>query len=208
MGRDLHWYVLPKNIEHQPDKQLCFNYEFEKDEDEIEREVYEKVTGKSSEPDLEKKEGETLMEYTRRLNQHKKDVQCTAWRVINNDENQYDWCPKCHLFAQGIYNNPLIIAQEHIGHSYSSPYWTSKWNIKDMYIGSSEGEFLRLFGLDKYYRQIDTYDVERAMEHITDLGEPLRTSDKEACEETMRVLTFLDKWTERDDVIVIMEDEI
>lgn len=131
-----------------------------------------------------------------------------AWDCINNYDGKHDWCAKCHMFVRGIYDNPLVIAHEHIGHSYSSPYWWSKWNIKDMYLGSADDEFVRLFNPQIHYGVIDNEDVRNAIEKVADLGEPLRTSDKEACEETMRVLNFLDEWTQKEDVFVIMEDEL
>lgn len=208
MGRDLNWYVLPKNIEHQSDKLLCFNYEFQKDECDIENDVSEKLLGEtSSDYEWHRLDGESGIEFVRRLNKFKKERLRMVWDCINNYEGQHDWCPKCHLFARGVYDSPLVIANEHIGHSFSSPYWWSKWNIKDMYIGSSNTYFVGLFNPNILYREIDNDDVCNAMEQISDLGEPLRTSDKEACEETMRVLNFLDKWTKCDDVIVIVEDE-
>ena len=208
MGRDLNWYVLPKNIEHQPEKLLCFNYEFQKDENEIEKDVSDKLLGEtSSEYDWHRLDGESGIEFIRRINQLKKERRSMVWDCINNYDGNHDWCAKCHLFARGVYDSPLVIAQEHIGHSYSSPYWSSNWNIKDMYIGSSNGEFVRLFNPDILYREIDNEDVRDAIEQVSDLGEPLRTSDKEAYEETMRVLNFLDEWTQKEDVYVIMEDE-
>jgi hypothetical protein len=57
------------------------------------------------------------------------------------------------------------------------------------------------------YRQIESSDVQSARRTIHELGEPFRSSDKEAYEETMEILNFLDTWTQMDDVIVIMEDE-
>jgi hypothetical protein len=29
MGHDLYWYVLPRAIEHDTTKELCFQYEYE-----------------------------------------------------------------------------------------------------------------------------------------------------------------------------------
>jgi hypothetical protein len=208
MGRDLNWYVLPKIIVHQSDKHLCFNYEFEKDKHEIEKDVYEKITGTTLTKCDWPSHSETGIEFIRRRNQQKKDIDSISWDCINNYDGKHDWCAKCHMFVCGIYDNPLVIAHEHIGHSYSSPYWLSEWSIKDMYLGSSHDEFVRLFKPQMYYRVIDNEDVRNAIEKVDDLGEPLRTSDKEACEETMRVLYFLDEWTQKEDVYVIMEDEI
>lgn len=210
MGRDLSWYVIPKNIEHDKTKKICLDYEFQGDEEDVKAEVYEKVTGESPLFDYEHREGETTREYYARKNAFEDNVDKIVYEYINDwDEKHKDeWCPKCHMFAKGLYAASVVLAETSIHHSYSSLYWRSKWNIKDMYLGSSETEFVRLFRDDYYYREITSYDVERAIEQIKDLGVPKRNSDIEACDETMSVLNFLKQWTEREDVIVIMEDEL
>lgn len=210
MGRDLSWYVIPKNIEHDKTKKICLDYEFQGDKEDVEAEVYEKVTGESPLFDYTHLDGETTGEFFKR----KKDFDDKICRITYEYISDYDekhkdeWCPKCQMFADGLYGASVVLAKTEIHHSYSSLYWRSKWNIKDMYLGSSDTEFVRLFRDDYYYREITADDVERAIEQIKDLGVPKRNSDIEACEETMSILSFLKKWTQQEDVIVIMEDEI
>jgi hypothetical protein len=210
MGRDLSWYVIPKNIEHDKTKKICLNYEFQGDEEDVRAEVYEKVTGESPMFDYKTHDGETGKEYFKRKQAFYDNVNKVAYEYINDFDKKHmdEWCPKCHMFANGLYDTPTVLAKDDIHHSYSSLYWRSKWNIKDLYLGSSETEFVRLFRDDYYYREITAEDVERALEIIEDLGVPKRNSDIEACEETMSILNFLKKWTQQDDVIVIMEDEL
>lgn len=210
MGRHLSWYVVPKNIEHNKNKMICLDYEFQCDEEEVKAEVYEKVTGKSSLFDYTSQEGETTRDFCKRKRDFDDNICKVAYEYIYDygEKHQDEWCPKCHMFANGLYDTSVILAKHDIQHSYSSLYWRSKWNIKDMYLGSSETEFVRLFRDDYYYREITVEDVERALEIIQGLGVPKRNSDIKACDETMSILNFLKKWTQKEDVIVIMEDEI
>lgn len=209
MGRDLYWYVIPRNIEHDKTKNICLDYEFQGDEEDVKAEVYKKVTGKSPLFDYTNVEGETIKEYFARKKAFEDNIDKVAYEYINdyNEKHREEWCPKCHMFANGLHGASTVVAKTHIGHSYSSLYWRSKWNIKDMYLGSADTEFVKLFRDEYYYREVSVYDVERAIEQIKDLGVPKRNSDIEACEETMSILNFLKHWTEKEDVIVIMEDE-
>lgn len=210
MGRDLCWYVVPRNIEHDKTKKICLDYEFQGDEEDVKYEVYEKVTGKSPLFDYKHLDGESTKEYYARKNDFENNVGKIAFEYINDWDNKHknEWCPKCQMFASGLYDASVVLAKTSIHHSYSSLYWSSRWNIKDKYLGSSDTEFVRLFRDDYYYREVSAYDVERAIEQIQELGTPKRNSDIEACEETTSVLSFLKYWTEKDDVIVIIEDEI
>jgi F0F1-type ATP synthase beta subunit len=94
-----------------------------------------------------------------------------------------------------------------VNHSYSNPIWSSKWNIKDLYIGSANTTFATLFRDDQLIREIMDDDVDNALEFITSLGEPLHKSDKEAYEETKEILDFLKKYTSSKDFIAIIKDE-
>lgn len=207
MGRDLNWYVLPKTIEHDTSKQLCFEYEYEEDEDVIQEQVYEKVTGESALFDYKDREGETRREYFKRKQGFEENVRTTVSRYIHNDSHKNEWCPKCRLFVSGIYDSPYIIDSIHIGHSCGNPYWYSKWNIENFYLGSSDGDFVKKFKGDKLYREVIYNSVLYSLKDIQKLGEPQRRSDKEALEETMEILNFLQKWTVKNDVVVVFEDE-
>lgn len=74
--------------------------------------------------------------------------------------------------------------------------WGSEWCIQGLCLGSSSTPFIRRFRPGQLYRQVDLHEVVSAFEQIQELGEPMCTSDKEACEETIRVLNFCKKWLE------------
>lgn len=188
MGRSLNFYIVPKNIPHDTSKQLCFSWDFQNDEHEIETDICWKLMPNVI---LDKATRYTLL----------------LENVYGYDIDTSHWCPKCLMFANGLHSSSVLMASESCSHSYSNPIWNSKWNIKDLWLGSSNSPFVNLF-LDEYlYREIDGNDVRIAFDTIKDLGEPLRMSDKEACEETLRVLNFLQKWTSNENVHVILEDE-
>lgn len=207
MGRDLHWYVVPKDLQHDKTKQICLDYEFQGDEEDVKYELYEKITNESPLFNYERLDGESHKEYIKR----KKDFDCNISSInydyMYDDKNRDKWCPKCHMFAKGLYDCVALLDSENMHHSYSSLYWGSKWNIKDMYLGASDTEFLNLFRNDNMFREVSREDVLYAIESIKKLGTPLRNSDIQACEETTSVLNFLDKWTKNEDVYVIMDDE-
>jgi hypothetical protein len=74
----------------------------------------------------------------------------------------------------------------------------------------SQTSFTRKFNKKRHrYSEIDIDDVEREFERLGKLGEPFRDSDIKAKEETLKLLRFLEKWTEEDteDVRIIMKDE-
>lgn len=195
MGRDLHWYVIHKKIDHEIDKPLCFNWEFQPDEDEINDEIYNKVN-----PCPEEDKKINFKEYYKK--------KCNLILDYKYDKNTEKFCNKCRMYAcGGFYDSPFVVANKHIGHSYSNPIWSSRWNVKDLYMGNNNTDFVRRFSDDKLYREIFKYDIDQAYDSIEELGDPLRTSDKEAKEETMHILDFLKKWTETDEYFVIIEDE-
>lgn len=208
MGRDLNWYVIPRDIEHDPNKRICLNWEFQKDEDEVNSEIYEKVVGSDGEFELKRRDSETITEFFKRKQAHNDVVLKVVHDYVWSDDHKDEWCPKCDMFAKGLYESPLIVSDMHIGHSYSNQYWWSKWNIKDLYMGSSQTPFVNLFRNENTYREIEHEEVERAIEQMNELGTPLRTSDIEACDETMEVLEWLKIWTADEKYIVIMDDEI
>ncbi len=208
MGRDINWYVIPSSIEHDNGKTICMKWEFQEDVDDIEEQVYSKVTGNSTEFHYDSsKESEIEGRFINQLLKHKKNVGDITHDYIYNEIHKDEWCPKCLLFARGFYNSPLLAATMNIGHSYSNPYWSSDWNIRDLHIGSSTTAFVKLFRNDNMYYEINSHDVKNAIEQVNNLGKPLRTTDKEACEETMMVLDFLALWTKNDSFRVIMQEE-
>ena len=74
MGRDLSWYIIPSNIEHDHSKRLCMNYECEPEEFDVERDIYEKI---------------------------KIDNDCNC-NSIEYKSNAIHWCPLCLMYVNGI----------------------------------------------------------------------------------------------------------
>jgi len=205
MGRSLNWYVVPRECEHDATKKFCFGWEFQDDEEEMESQVLARIKGPIEEWEVISPRDPDY--FTKRKAQ-KEERNSLLYQYLwdYDSEHKESWCPKCRTFARGLYDSPLVLAKEHVNHSYSNPIWPSRWNLKDLYLGS-ESEYTRLFTDDKYYREIDSYDVEKALEVIGDLGKPFRKSDIEAYNETMDVLDFCKKWAQNENVRVIMEDE-
>lgn len=203
MGRSLNFYALPCKMEHDTSKKLCFNWDFQDDEEIMRDDIYERVKDPNDKDDLS-----SGMGYFKNLTkQEEKKCEVLYNYMYTDNAEKSHWCPVCYLYASGIYGSSLIIAEESVNHSYSNPIWNSRWNIKDQWIGSSNTSFVRKFRDDSMYREVTAHDIEIALERLDELGTPLRQSDKEACEETTRVLQFLKHWTEKDDIIVILEDE-
>ena len=120
-------------------------------------------------------------------------------------------CQLCLLYVNGVYDFPNIIAEKTIQHTHGNPIWNSKWNVQNLYIGTRNSEFVRKFSADHLYREISTRDVDFAFQMFESLGIPsknlIRTSDREAYEETMEIFTFLREWENDGNVRIIFQDE-
>lgn len=200
MGRDLCWYVLPVNIEHDTTKPMCLGWDFQHDEDDVKYEIYEKVcVMEGREPDFNN------VSMYRRNSEFNNIVY--EYQYGDKSDDASVWCPKCKMFANGIYDSSLVVDSCHVQHSYSNPIWNSDWNVKDLYLGSSMSAFVKRFCNHRLYREVTSDDVDAAYIKLERLGEPLRKSDKEAHNETLSVLEFLKRWTSQPDYVVIMHDE-
>ena len=211
MGRSMNWYVIPKETLHDNTKHFCFNWEFQPDEEDVDEEVYYRAISSDKVDDVNENEDRKndLVSYFKKKKQEQEKRSKVLYENMYNTDNDLKskWCPKCFMFAEGLHSSELLVAEEDVNHSYGNPIWDSLWNIKDLWIGSSDTPFVRKFRNDTMYREITREDVSIALGTINDLGEPMRNSDKQACEETLHILNFLKKWTDKDDTIVILEDE-
>jgi len=181
MGRDLEWYVLDAKEwgKHDSTKKFCFQWEAQPDEQDVQSDLASRI----------------------------EKCESKIWSYIHDREHASLWCPTCITFAKGLYDSPFIKARKHVHHSYSNPIWSSEWNIKNMYLGSCRTPFIRQFRQNNMYSEIEKRNITYSLERLEELGEPKRTSDKEACQETMEVLEFLKNWTAHPDVVVVFEDE-
>jgi hypothetical protein len=191
MGRTLNWYIFPGNLEHDKIKQVCLDLEFEPENDDMDLKIklFNILNPKSD--DIND------IDYWKKKNE------------INDLWKSYNWnnaCAKCKTYMTGIDGSNSIDAID-ISHSYSSPYWKSEWDLKNFHMGSYRTDFVRKFNNNKLYREINKKDIDEAYRMIEELGEPIRTSDKEAKIETLKVLDFLKKYSIIENMHLIMQDE-
>ena len=192
MGRDLSWYIIPKTLAHDSSKPVCLHLEFEPEKDDKGDLLYTHFYPEDGSHD---KKRQTL---------------CQDLEYTHIEDTNAEWCSLSHLYMNGgLYFSKLVLEKYDVQHKYSNPIWNSDWNIKGFYMGSSTTPFLRKFNQNHHmYREINAYDIANVVKHLERLGDPVRTSDKMALEETMEVLRFLKKWVERDDVRMVMQDEL
>ena len=194
MGRDLSWYIIPKTLVHDRSKALCLNLEYEPEKDDKGTLIYNYFN----------KDKDCNM-YCCETN---KSIEKIEYSYLYSNEKNKQWCPICKMYMNGLYDSSIVLGKHSIHHSYSNPIWMSDWNIKDFYMGSSSTPFIRKFDKEHMYREIFINDINYLYERIEILGIPVRTSDKKAYEETIYILEFLKQWVEKDDIIVIMQDEL
>ena len=178
MGRRISFYIVDKDKEHEQDNgQLCMSLEYQPDHKDV------------------------LDMLACQLNNHSMcDIE---YEYICNPPKQ-EICAKCKMFMIGVHG-ANIKDDLHIRHCYSNPIWQSDYNIQDLSLGSSRTAFINLFRNDMNYFEVFESDVRRGYAYLEQLGTPKRTSDKEAYDETKRVLQFLEKWVDDGGVHVIME---
>lgn len=209
MGRDLALYVLSRNIEHDKTK-MCIDLEFEPEKDEIDELIYRCINPDEKEPE---RTNDFNMNIIKRIKRNEVIQECT-YKYVNSyvKEDILKWCPKCCMYARGLYISNLydcsiVKTSINIGHSYSNPIWNSKWNIKDLYIGDSMTDFCKRFESKWMYREITADEFKKTKDYIAYLGEPIRTSDKDAYNETLDIFDFIEKNLDPDNII-IFEDEL
>jgi hypothetical protein len=182
MGKHISFYVIDKDNQHTKDNgTMCLDLEFQHDNDDVvdmlDCRLYNHAPKRK------------ICDYDKRY-----QIECL------------NICPKCKMFMVGIHGGNIKDSL-HIHHNYSNPIWTSDYNIQDLSLGSSTTTFVKLFRNDMQYYEIFESDVKRGYAYLEQLGTPKRTSDKEAYDETMQVMRFLERWVDNDTVYIIMEEE-
>jgi hypothetical protein len=185
MGKSLRWYILPTTIEHDKTKQICIDLEFEPENDDFK--IKEKVY--------------------KIMNPESEDISYLPVAACWNTDKKY-WCPKCHMYAHGLYGSSLVIDEMSISHSYSNSIWNSDWNVRNLNMGCYKTDFVRRFNKNRMYREICKDNLESRMKYcFEEQGNPIRTSDVEAKDETLSVVNFLNKYLGDDRYRVIIHDE-
>ena len=190
MGRDLSWYIIPTTLEHESAKPLCLKLDFEPEKDHKGDLLYAHF------------HPEGIDEYDL------KGIENLELSYLYETDKNTEWCSLCNLYMSGLCYSEVVLDNYGLHHSYSNPIWGSDWNIKGFCMGSSTTPFIRKFDREHMYREITPANVASVVDQLDALGDPVRTSDKEAQQETMEVLRFLQKWAGRGDVRMIMCDEL
>ena len=181
MGRSISFYALPRNYHEKHDRTLfCLNLDYEPEYEEVQDLIYKKVGGSEVKQKSVYDKKELALDDT--------------------------WCPVCAIFSKE-FESSLIIEERTIRHSYSNKIWSSKWNVKDFYMGTSNTSFAKRFDPKKFVREIFSYDVQYIEQKIQDLGECVRPVDKEALQETLEIVSFIKKYVHDPNILVVIQDE-
>ena len=208
MGRSLSWYIIYCNIEHDKTKQVCLDFEFEPEQDDFElKEKFSELVN----PDFKKYDFDNDDNNCCTNNGMKAKKISEYYKEINLNWNSIKYndiiCPKCLMYKSGWFNKNVVIDSIGVSHSYSNPIWDSDWSISDIHMCSSKSNFIRRFSKKHMYAEVSDKDIEYAFRTLESLGEPIRHSDREAYDETIKVLDFLKKYSNRDDVYIIFQND-
>lgn len=200
MGRSLNLYAIQDSIEHDKSKPICMGLDYERTIDESKECLHSHINGK--------KEYKTFKEEMEAVDETWNDFQPYSWEHMTEKLGEA-WCPWCAVFSsEGLYGSPIIKCSIDFNHSYSNPIWHSDWHFYNMYPGQTHTDLVNRFSNKRMYRQIFDKDVEH-MEYLLRLaGTAYCTADKEAMDETQRMIGFCKKWLAEPGIAVIYESEL
>ena len=143
MGRDIAWYQIKVNEEHEEEK-CCFGWEFEPEPDDryidyIEKMKKDDVTTPNA-PHLATRPNSEGVGSTPTF--HYSNVGRQEMRKYFEEK---DWCQKCQSFKDALFSSNWKVNDTSIRHSYSNPIWMSDWCIRRLLSGSSRTPFCRRF---------------------------------------------------------------
>ena len=177
MGRLLEWKIITSDIEkHDVTKELCIQSLEYEPEEHEKQEIYKKLNI----------DNKLLYQY--------------------NEEYNNIWCGRCKMFLSGSFTSNSIIDSINIEHSYSNSIWDSEWNIKNFYLGSTKTNFIRCISSHHLFREITKDDIDFCYKKINYLGEPIRENDKNAKNETIKILLFLEKYINQAVYIIFIDE--
>lgn len=200
MGHDLYWYIIPKDLKHEKTL-VCIDLDHEPDElgeDTCFCRLYEAF--KPDNPNHD-----NYAEFRKEVNKIRSKIYNLEKEFCNR------LCPLCRMYINGIYWSGMHVDGYEVGHSYSNPVWDSDWNIMHLmaYVGDCSSDFARRWqNTNVTVKELFASDVEECFARVKELGEPKGEIDKEAREETMRVLEFLREWAKDDAVHIMYVDEL
>lgn len=121
------------------------------------------------------------------------DLEYEPEQATHELPKKLDWCPRCHMFANGLYDSLAVIASQYFSHSYSNPIWSSDWHFYKMRPGKVHTDFCNRFDSERMYREIGHSDIQGMKEDLIKYGKTYRKYDLEAIQETQRVIKFCEE---------------
>ena len=165
MGRDCYFYLIDESQSHDRSK-TCLNWEYQPG-DEGQRDLYTAMTGFDEDNAFCNKFEETYEKFRDNL------------------------CPKCHWFFCRFEPNSYVKQELNIHHCYSNKILFSKFYVENLVIGSDNDNY---DVSDGPVREITLDDVCEAQADLSQCKILLRSKDREAHEESSRVLDTLKSW--------------
>lgn len=194
MGRSLSFYAVNTNIPHDISCKICLDLEYEPTHETLKDILYKHLY----------KDAEELQE---KINTCWENNQLRNYKTCMFDINT-EWCPRCFMFAHGLYDSKAVIASKYFSHSYSNPIWCSDWHFYNMHPGKHHSDFVNRFDSEKMYREIDISDVEDMTKNLSKYGKAYRECDLEAIEETNRVIKFCEEHLGNPEITIIYQKEV
>lgn len=203
MGRSLSFYAVNTKIPHDISCKICLDLEYEPI-----RETLMEMLYKHLNPDVEDAEDpEDAQELREKIKICWDTNSLINYKTCTLEINK-DWCPRCHMFANGLYDNPAVIASKDFSHSYSNPIWHSDWHFYNMHPGKHHSDFCNRFDSDKMYREIEHSDIQGLKEDLIKYGRAYRAPDLEAIQETQQVIKFCEEHLENPEITIIYASEV
>lgn len=177
MARKLSWYAMPRNVTHDDNAKLCFDWENEVDHCEMQDEIEAKLE------QLNISSRDTMFEFTKGRLKH----------MV---------CPKCLLFAAGLNKSCFIKAIHTTSHSYISPMWDSPYCISNIFKGDWSTDFIRRFNRERIYYECLPENINKAYHNLRMLGIPLNVLDRSAYDESVEALAFIKHWLHKGMMVI------
>ena len=182
----MSFYAVKRNVPHEPSRLICLNWECEPSYSDLTHELDEHLQQKDA----------------------RKKHQVYVYNLEIVQVNP-EWCPRCAMFADGLYHSKVVADKIEFGHSYSNPIWRSDWHFYNMYPGNAHTDFVNRFEQNRLYREILQNDVDELKRGLVKCGKAYRKVDLEATDETESVVEFCERWLKQcDEYMIIYSSEL
>ena len=170
MGKDVSFKCIDVNFPHS-DNRICMEWDYEPEKDDKYLQIIDKLN-----PEFQNcmdRFFKTTIDYN------------LVWDAFKDQKI----CDRCTWFFQSGNKTPMLLGSCNIHHAYSNPVLSSDWFIDSFMYCEKAREYDQSYG--GCYR-VDLDDVKEIRERVDFLGKPIRVSDREAREETIEALDWVE----------------